>query len=423
MTVTTERTPAPHHDAHAPAGFDNVLDAASNSNTTAAAQKILLWHWGRVGAGAKFTYELVHALRGIAGLSPAISAASGSDLAALAANLPNVPLYEMRTFYGDKQTLRGKLAAAAGLLGLPRIGYEFHCLLRTFAPRVTICTFPSIWDIAALPALRSPASRFVLVLHDAKLHPGDWYPFRGTAMRMEIAAADALIVLSDHVACSAQQIYGFPADRIWTVPHGAFTFGNESVTPRSFPHDRPLRLLFLGRIVAYKGLDRLLDAYRLLRERGARVELEILGSGDLAPYASQLDGLKGVSISNKWLDDEEIAQGLTRSDLVVLPYVEASQSGVAAAALAAGLPIVATPVGGLIEQVRDQQTGAIAKGLHVSDLADAIQIFLDNPAAYGRCSAGALDFAREKLSWQPIAAKVSDIVADIAARPRRRRRP
>ena len=422
MTITTKRIPSPNHDAHAPAGFDNVLAAALNTNA-ATQQKVLLWHWGRVGAGAKFTYELVHALRGIAGLSPAISAASGSDLAALVANISDLPLHVMRTFNGDKQTLRGKLAAATGLLGLPRIGYEFRCLLRTFAPIVTICTFPSIWDIAALPALRSPINRFVLVLHDAKLHPGDWYPFRGTAMRMEIDAADALIVLSDHVACWAQQIYGFPADRIWTVPHGAFTFGNESVTPRSFPHDRPLRLLFLGRIVAYKGLGQLLDAYRLLGARGARVQLEILGSGDLTPYAAQLDGLEGVSISNKWLDDEEIAQGLKRSDLVVLPYVEASQSGVAAAALAAGLPIVATPVGGLVEQVRDEHTGVIAKGLQVSHLADAIQIFLDNPAVYGRCSAGALDFAREQLSWQPIAAKVSEIVADIAARPRRRSSP
>lgn len=423
MTVAADRVSSAHfvRDPAEGGNADQGLLAPETASPEIAVtqHKVLLWHWGRAGAGAKFTYELVRELRCIPGISPAISASSGSDLAALAASLPDVPCYETRTFNGDKQTLGGKFAAATGLLGLPRIGYEFHRVVRAFAPSAVICTFQSIWDIAALPALRSPTNRFILFLHDAELHPGDWYPFRGTVLRSEIDAADGLIVLSEHVGRSAQRIYGFPSDRIWRVPHGAFAFDDNAAAPRAFPRDRPLRLLFLGRIVAYKGLGLLLDVYRLLTERGARVELEISGSGDLAPYAAQLDGLQGLSIRNTWLNEEEIAQALARSDLAVLSYIEASQSGVAAAALAAGLPIVATPVGGLIEQVRDRHTGVIAKGLQVSDLADAIQIMLDDPAIYESCSAGALDFARAELSWKPIAAKVGEIVTHIAARPRR----
>src|SRR5262249_72347 len=214
----------------------------------------------------------------------------------------------------------------------------------------------------------------------AKFHPGDYYPFRELVLRREIERADALIVLSDHVGRAAQQLYDFPVDRIRTVKHGAFYFGSSDVRTRNFPHNRPFRLLFLGRIVKYKGLGLLLDAYSLLRARGAAVELDIVGSGDLGPHKAQLTGLPGVSIINKWVDEGESAKALERADLVVLPYIEASQSGVAASALAAALPIVATPVGGLVEQVSHGRTGVIAAGMESEDLATAIQRFFRDPA-------------------------------------------
>jgi glycosyltransferase involved in cell wall biosynthesis len=285
---------------------------------------------------------------------------------------------------------------------------------------VSICTFQSIWDLAAIPILRRHASRFILILHDAKLHPGDYYPFRESVLRWEVASADALIVLSEYVGRAAQQLHDFPPDRIWTVPHGALSFGAGVAAPRAFPSDRPMRLLFFGRIVAYKGLGHLLDAYRILRERGVAVELDIVGSGDLARYKSRLAGLPDVTITNAWVDEEKIAEALVRADVVVLPYIEASQSGVAAAALTAALPIVATPVGGLAEQVSSGRTGIIAKGMHAEDLAAAIQCFTHDPSLYETCSAGALQHAREELGWARIATKIADIVHEVASRPRRR---
>jgi glycosyltransferase involved in cell wall biosynthesis len=183
-----------------------------------------------------------------------------------------------------------------------------------------------------------------------------------------------------------------------------------------------MRLLFFGRIVTYKGLGQLLNAYRILRERGIAVELDIVGSGNLAAYASQLIGLPDVSIANAWVDEDQIAQVLARSDLVILPYIEASQSGVAAAALTAGLPIVATPVGGLTEQVRCGQTGVIAKGLGPEHLAAAIQRLVENPRLYETCSAGALRHAREELAWTSVAAEVARIVKEVSARNSRRGR-
>ncbi|MFZ3327390.1 MAG: glycosyltransferase family 4 protein [Methylocella sp.] len=383
-------------------------------------RNVLLWHWGRVGAGSKFTYELARELRNVPGIEPTVSASEGSQLAMLADSDKNIVLRTVRTFEGNKASWTGKVSAATGLLGLWQLARDFRGILTERQTDVAICTFQSIWDLAAIPILRWHANRFILILHDAKFHPGDYYPFRESVLRWEVATADALIVLSDNVGRAAQQLYDFPPDRIWIVPHGALSFGAGTVTPRAFPHNRPTRLLFFGRIVTYKGLGHLLDVYRLLRERGAAVELDIVGSGDLAPYKSQLAGLPAVSINNAWVDEEQIAQALARADIMMLPYIEASQSGVAAAALTAGLPIVATPVGGLVEQVRCGQTGIIAKGIGPEDLAAAIQSLIDDPSLYETCSAGALEHARSELSWARIATKIAAIAKEVALRPRRR---
>ena len=51
-----------------------------------------------------------------------------------------------------------------------------------------------------------------------------------------------------------------------------------------------------------------------------------------------LDGLRGVRVTNRWMDESEIGGALAAADIVVLPYLEASQSGVAASAATAGVP-------------------------------------------------------------------------------------
>jgi glycosyltransferase involved in cell wall biosynthesis len=324
------------------------------------------------------------------------------------------PLCEIETFVGSKDTIAGKLAALRGLAGLARIGRQFEAYVRDNQIDVVICTMLSIWDVAVLPALRRMGAPFVLVMHDANPHPGDSYPFRRLAMRQEIAAADGVVVLTDHVRQQAMQCHDISADRLWIIPHGSFDFG--AAGQRCLPPDRPPRLLFFGRILAYKGLGLLLDAYRQLRREGVQVELDVMGSGDVSPYGSKLAGLEGVRLTNRWLDDDEIGPALAHSEIMVLPYVEASQSGVAAAAAAAGIPTVATPVGGLAEQIRHEETGLVCDAVTPTSLAAAIRRLVESPALYAACSAGALAHARADLSWDMIGAQMMDVAREVVRR-------
>ena len=115
-------------------------------------------------------------------------------------------------------------------------------------------------------------------------------------------------------------------------------------------HDGPLRLLHFGRLLPYKGLDLLAEALAAIGPRSDLV-VRVAGSG---PASAELDALRqlpNVTVENRWVPEDEVGDLLGWSDALVLPYREASQSGVAAAALAAGRAVVSTNVGGLREQL------------------------------------------------------------------------
>ncbi len=377
--------------------------------------RVLFWHWGRGGAGSKFTFELVRAAQQIGDIDCYVSAVADCELADLVRSLGEpLPLCEITTFKGNKATMTGKLAALYGLTGLAQIGQQFKEFIARHQIDLVVCTMPAIWDAAVFGVIRTMQLPFILVVHDATPHPGDSYPLRHLTMRREMVAADGLIVLSDHVKQQVMARHAISADRIWTLPHGAFEFGVKM--QRHLDHSRPTRLLFLGRIVAYKGLDLLLGAYRLLQQQGANVSLEVMGSGDISPYAEQLDGLSGVTLINQWVDEADIGAALARNDVMVMPYREASQSGVAASAATAGMPMVATPVGGLTEQIIDGTTGVIAPTACANGVATAIRRLIDDHALYAHCSAGAMAYAEQELGWGPIAQRMGAIARDVVSR-------
>ena len=115
-------------------------------------------------------------------------------------------------------------------------------------------------------------------------------------------------------------------------------------------HGGRLRLLFFGRLLAYKGLDMLEEALRLLGPRDD-FELRVVGSGPEDPILDALRRLPNVTVENRWVPEDEVGALLAWRDALVLTYREASQSGVAAAALSARRHVLSTRVGGLLEQL------------------------------------------------------------------------
>ena len=268
--------------------------------------------------------------------------------------------------------MRGLLRrAAASPLLVARLARR----LRTLGPDLAICGMPAALDFVMMAALRRARIPAAVVIHDADIHPGDGMPFQAALQRRQTRQADVLIALTDHVAARLRE-QGFAAGKPLlrgTLP--PFIFGPAPPPPGA--HGGRLRLLSFGRLLPYKGLD-LLDQAVQRRPPGAEYELRVVGSG---PESSALDNLRripGVTVENRWVPEDELGALLAWSDALVLSHREASQSGVAAAAIAAGRWVISTRVGGLVEQLADEPLARLCE-VSPEALADAIGALIADP--------------------------------------------
>ena len=143
----------------------------------------------------------------------------------------------------------------------------------------------------------------------------------------------------------------------------------------------PATIISIGRLIEKKGLADLVEACRLLRAREFDFRCEIIGEGPLqAALQEQIaaDDLVGVVLLAGPLAQGEVITRLARSTVFALPCVTEADGGmdnlptVVTEAMAAGLPVVSTPVGGVPEMVVDGTTGLLVPPHQPVALADAL---------------------------------------------------
>jgi glycosyltransferase involved in cell wall biosynthesis len=376
-----------------PAGFPGQVTGGGN---------LLLWHWGRRGGGPRYTYELAKALKDGKYCNVHLSLSRQSEIFDETAAL-NLPGFHVDT-YSDPAS------AALALLRLPFIRRNFWRYVRDNKITTIICTMSHIWNYPVLLG-RPDSSRYVLVLHDVLPHQGDDKPVRRVLLDREVEASDWLVTLTQYTRDLAIEHNHYAADRISVIPHGVFPYLSSASAQR--PAGDLLQLLFFGRLMPYKGLDLLLDAYRLLKARQVPVALRIVGPGSVEPYTNKLSGLADVFCDIRWIPEEEVGPAFESADIVVLPYREASQSGVIATAFAGGLPVVATPVGGLVEQVKHEESGLLTDTITPEALAASIERLVVDPQLRERCGKGALMEAERTLSWTAIAQQFGELITQV----------
>lgn len=356
--------------------------------------KLLLWHWGRRGGGPMYTYEMARALAKLPGMEVHLSLSRQSELWPSSRDI-GLPCWPVDTY-------SGAFSALGASLLLPSLRGSFAAYLRRERFGWVCCTMTHLWNTFMLRKVRESGSRYLLVLHDALLHPGERNPLRARLLKNEARRADAVVTLSDHVRRQAVEAFGLEPGHIRVIPHGPFFYGAPKAAPRTLPQGRPFRLLFFGRILPYKGLGLLVEAMRLLREDFPDLELIVAGQGRLGPNQEALRQL-GAKVINRWLEAGEVSRLIEKGDLLVAPYTSASQSGVLPLAYAHGLPVVATRVGGLQEQVIPGKTGLLSGPPDPMSLARAVAKIMTDPVLYARLSAGTRDYVANSVAWPSLA--------------------
>jgi glycosyltransferase involved in cell wall biosynthesis len=141
-------------------------------------------------------------------------------------------------------------------------------------------------------------------------------------------------------------------------------------------------LLFFGYVRKYKGLDLLIDALAELIKKDNSYKLLAAGEfyDDEKFYRDKVKSLEldmHVKLLNEFIPNEEVVKYFEPSDLVVLPYRSATQSGILNLAYGFLKPVLVTNVGGLAEFVDDGKTGYVIKADSKEDLVNGIINFFE----------------------------------------------
>lgn len=163
------------------------------------------------------------------------------------------------------------------------------------------------------------------------------------------------------------------------------------------------QILFFGQIFAHKGVDVLLEAMKIVHEAHPKARLIVAGSGkywfDLKPY----ENIDYIEIRNRYIPDDELVKLVSSSAFVVVPYIDATQSGVIMTAYTFNRPCIATNVGALPEMVIDNENGIIVPPKNSVSLASAINKLIESPNLINQFSCAIRDtYKLGNLSWKNI---------------------
>ena len=321
--------------------------------------KVLVWQWGRRGAGPLVAAAIARELGAIPGVETRLSLATAAELLAL----PDAPRNDvpMRT-YRDRLGFLGRMLASPFLV--PALARSVKAL----DIDVALCAMPAPLDFVMAAALRRAGVPYAVVVHDAQLHPGDAFPMQIALQRSLLRGARLLFTLSAHVGEQLRKQGLQPGQPLLQATLPPFVFGPPP--PPVGRHGGKLRLLSFGRLLPYKGLDLLGEAMERVDPHQG-VELRVVGLGPESPELERLRAIPGVTVENRWVPEAELGTLLGWADALVLTHREASQSGVAAAAVSARRWVIATRVGGLAEQLAGQDM-AILCAPEAASIANAI---------------------------------------------------
>jgi glycosyltransferase involved in cell wall biosynthesis len=252
----------------------------------------------------------------------------------------------------------------------------------------------------------------VTTVHDIFRHPGDRQNIFGADYTKRIAfyKSQQIIVHAELLKQTLQQKFRVPEQRVNVLPHGELGSLYQRLFQKKSIQEEPFTLLFFGRVWPYKGLKYLLAAIPLIATKFPEIKLIVAGKGeDLKKYFPDGSEHLNVEILNEFIPPEMVASIFHRSKIVVLPYIEASQSGVVSLAYGMGKLVVASAIGGLQEVVQPEKDGLLVPPGDSQALADAIIRLLSDPQLQQNLELAALKRCQQDLSWKNIAAHTVEI--------------
>ena len=271
-----------------------------------------LLYLGRRGAGLVFASK-------VAELLPLNGAFVSSEVNTLFNRISNLRCLPLRN---------GPLKYLYYLIFTPRVFRQVRLELEQYESVNVILPMASPMDLRMIRNLKSDRVNIIQILHDAQRHPGDFWPLNSSIKKM-VNRSTSLIFLSPGVRKRIESRY-VNVTRVREVPHPYFL---PSVVNKS--SDLPFKyMLLIGRIRKYKGSQNLIKSWMKASQHEdlKNYSLVIAGEGDRLISSKNPHRIIRM---NRWLEDSEFDSLIRNAEVVLFPYIEASQSGVLAKAILA----------------------------------------------------------------------------------------
>ena len=237
-----------------------------------------------------------------------------------------------------------------------------------------------------------------------------WFGLLDLSWRLALKRTDRLTVLSTYLLDRALRLgYIGPS---YVIPNGVDTnrFKIQDVGLKNKDH---ITLITTSRLVEKNGVGNIIEAMKLLPEN---VSLTIIGSGRLESelkHHSQILNLKSRINFLGEVPNSEIPRHLSEADIFVRPSLSEGQGISFIEAMAAGLPVIATPVGGIPDFLIDGETGVFCQPRDPQSIAQAVMRLVSNPELARRITENSSRLVREKYDWDLIAREMKSRVFEI----------
>lgn len=257
--------------------------------------------------------------------------------------------------------------------------------------------------------------KVIVVNHDPLPHSGDKY-----AKWMKLLSTESVYLDADRIVVHTQKFVPYVEDRynkrgqVIYIPLGRHDCYKKTSNEGIYQYDpQKTNYIFFGTFSKYKGIDILLEAYQSICKDRDDVSLSIYGSGDFSPYQNLANRVSNLTVVNKWISDEDVANIFAGENLImVLPYIDATQSGVVLVAMDFGVPIIATDVGGLAEQIENNVTGILVEPGDSKQLADAMRMLADDKGKRRLINKNVSAFL-ENIGWDVSAKKLVEYMDEL----------
>ncbi|PYR17440.1 MAG: hypothetical protein DMF94_23690 [Acidobacteria bacterium] len=251
------------------------------------------------------------------------------------------------------------------------------------------------------------------------------------SLRIQYRLCDHVFVHTDAMKRELVAAFGAREQRVTVIPFGINdTMPHSELKPAAARQRLGMAVngravLFFGQIAPYKGLEYLIAAVAVLAKTGEDVRLIVAGRvkrGSEGYWGSIRRSITDLGIEDlvvqkiRFIPDDEVETYFKAADAVVIPYVDIFQSGVPFLAFSFGLPVIATDVGSLREDVTSE-TGLLCKPKDPADLARVIAAFYRSALHRepDRAQERIRGLAAERHSWETVVDRTRAVYASLAA--------